>query len=116
MVTSPNASLRALGIRGSEFMRVNIVHLKKYYGSTKAVDGISFSFASGQIYGFVGPNGAGKSTTMRVLATLDEPTGGDAYLDGISVVEQPEKAHRLVGFVPDALPTHRDMSVHEYLD
>jgi len=97
-------------------MRVNIVHLKKFYGRTRAVDDISFSFASGQIFGFVGPNGAGKSTTMRILATLDEPTAGDAFLDGVSVVEDPEKARRLVGFVPDNLPTHRDMSVRDYLD
>jgi ABC-2 type transport system ATP-binding protein len=97
-------------------MRVNVVGLKKYFGPTRAVDDISFAFASGQIYGFVGPNGAGKSTTMRILATLDEPTAGDAFVDGISVVEEPEKARKLVGFVPDSLPTHRDMSVHEYLD
>ena len=97
-------------------MRVNVVHLKKYYGPTRAVDDISFAFASGQIVGFVGPNGAGKTTTMRILATLDEPTAGDAFIDGVSVVEEPEKARRLVGYVPDDLPTHRDMSVHDYLD
>jgi ABC-2 type transport system ATP-binding protein len=97
-------------------MKINVVHLKKYYGRTRAVDDISFSFTSGQIFGFVGPNGAGKSTTMRILATLDEPTGGDAYVDGVSVVEDPERARQLVGYVPDSLPTHRDMSVHDYLD
>jgi ABC-2 type transport system ATP-binding protein len=97
-------------------MRINVVNLKRYFGRTRAVDGISFGFASGQIFGFIGPNGAGKSTTMRILATLDEPTAGDAFIDGVSVVEEPEKARRLVGYVPDSLPTHRDMSVHEYLD
>jgi ABC-2 type transport system ATP-binding protein len=97
-------------------MRISVQHLKKYYGGTRAVDDVSFTFSAGQIFGFVGPNGAGKSTTMRVIATLDEPTSGDVSLDGISVVEEPEKAHRLVGYVPDALPAHRDISVHEYLD
>jgi ABC-2 type transport system ATP-binding protein len=97
-------------------MRVNVVRLKKYFGPTRAVDDISFSFASGQIYGFIGPNGAGKTTTMRILVTLDEPTEGDAYIDGVSVVEEPERARKLIGYVPDNLPTHRDMSVHEYLD
>jgi ABC-2 type transport system ATP-binding protein len=97
-------------------MRINVVHLRRYFGRTRAVDDISFAFASGQIYGFVGPNGAGKSTTMRILATLDEPTSGDAFVDGVSVVEEPEQARRLVGYVPDSLPTHRDMSVHDYLD
>ena len=97
-------------------MRVQICNLKKHYGNTRAVNDISFSFSSGQIFGFVGPNGAGKSTTMRVLATLDEPTSGDCLIDGVSVLEEPEKAHRMVGYVPDALPEHRDISVHEYLD
>jgi ABC-2 type transport system ATP-binding protein len=97
-------------------MRIEIIELQKHFGATRAVNGISFSFESGQIFGFVGPNGAGKSTTMRILSTLEEPTGGDALVDGVSVVEEPEKAHKLVGYVPDALPEHRDISVHEYLD
>jgi len=97
-------------------MRIEIDDLHKHFGATRAVNGISFAFESGQIYGFVGPNGAGKSTTMRILVTLDEPTAGNARIDGVSVVEEPEKAHQLVGYVPDALPDHRDISVHEYLD
>jgi ABC-2 type transport system ATP-binding protein len=97
-------------------MHIHIDHLKKHYGRTRAVDDVSFTFSSGEIVGFVGPNGAGKSTTMRIIATLDEPTSGDVFLDGISVVEEPDKAHRLIGYVPDSLPSHRDISVHEYLD
>lgn len=97
-------------------MKIEIVNLKKYFGSTRAVDDVSFSFSAGQIVGFVGPNGAGKTTTMRILATLDEPTEGDALLDGVSVVEEPERARHLIGYMPDSLPAHRDMSVHEYLD
>ncbi len=97
-------------------MHVNILNLRKDFGATRAVDDISFTFSSGQIIGFVGPNGAGKTTTMRILATLDEPTSGDAKIDGVSIVEVPEGARRLVGYVPDSLPMHRDISVHEYLD
>lgn len=97
-------------------MKVEIVNLKKHFGATRAVDDVSFTVAAGQVVGFVGPNGAGKTTTMRILATLDEPTAGDALIDGVSVVEEPERARQLVGYVPDSLPTHRDMSVHEYLD
>ncbi len=97
-------------------MQISIVGLRKHYGATRAVNDISFSFSSGQIFGFVGPNGAGKSTTMRIMATLDEPTAGDVMIDGVSVIEEPERAHELVGYVPDALPDHRDISVHEYLD
>jgi ABC-2 type transport system ATP-binding protein len=97
-------------------MKIEVANLKKHFGATRAVDDVSFSFSSGQVVGFVGPNGAGKTTTMRILSTLDEPTGGDAMIDGVSVVVDPERARHLVGYVPDSLPTHRDMSVHEYLD
>ena len=97
-------------------MRVEIRGLRKQFGHTTALDGVSFSFGAGEVMGFVGPNGAGKTTTMRILATLDEPTGGDAYLDGVSVIQEPEHARRSIGFVPDALPTHADITVHEYLD
>jgi ABC-2 type transport system ATP-binding protein len=97
-------------------MRVSVDNLVKHFGRTKAVNDISFGFSSGQIFGFVGPNGSGKSTTMRILATLDEPTAGDVSIDGVSIIEEPERAHRLVGYVPDALPGHRDVTVHDYLD
>ncbi|MCM2315830.1 MAG: ABC transporter ATP-binding protein [Thermoanaerobaculia bacterium] len=97
-------------------MRVDIRNLTRTFGATRAVDDISFSFGAGEVFGFVGPNGAGKTTTMRILATLDEPTAGDALLDGISVVQEPEKARHRIGFVPDSLPTHSDITVEEYLD
>lgn len=97
-------------------MQVRADQLKKHFKKTKAVDGISFDFSSGQIVGFVGPNGAGKTTTMRIMATMDEPTDGDIYLDGISVHQYPEQARRAVGFMPDSLPEHRDITVEDYLD
>ncbi|MHC4926131.1 MAG: ATP-binding cassette domain-containing protein, partial [Planctomycetota bacterium] len=80
------------------------------------MDDITFSFSSSQIVGFVGPNGAGKTTTMRIMATIDEPTGGDIHLNGISVHQYPEKARRVVGFMPDSLPEHRDITIEDYLD
>ena len=97
-------------------MKIEIRHLKKHFGSTRAVDDISFTFGSGQVFGFIGPNGAGKTTTMRMMATLDEPTEGDILYDGVSAIEDPDKARRLIGYMPDSLPAHRDMTVHEYLD
>jgi ABC-2 type transport system ATP-binding protein len=97
-------------------MKIEVINLKRSFENTQAVRGISFSFEAGQIVGFVGPNGAGKTTTMRIISTLDEPTEGDVRIDGVSVVEEPEKARKLVGYVPDALPAHRDISVHDYLD
>lgn len=97
-------------------MKVQIQHLRKEFGRTIALDGISFAFDSGHVFGFVGPNGAGKTTTMRIIATLEEPTAGDVRINGQSLREEPEIARRLVGYVPDALPAHGDITVHEYLD
>ena len=97
-------------------MKIEVLRLKKDYGNTHAVDDISFAFSSSEIVGFIGPNGAGKTTTMRIMATLDEPSGGDVLFDGVSVMEEPERVRIMVGFVPDSLPTHRDMTVHDYLD
>jgi ABC-2 type transport system ATP-binding protein len=97
-------------------MKVEIENLKRHFGRTKAVDGVSFAFDAGHVMGFIGPNGAGKTTTLRIIATLDEPGDGDARVDGVSVREDPEKVRRLVGFVPDTLPAQGDMTVHEYLD
>ncbi len=97
-------------------MDVHIAKLVRHFPNTKAVDNISFSFHGGQIFGFVGPNGAGKTTTMRILATLDEPTAGDIFVGDLSVVQYPDRVRRLVGYMPDNLPAHRDITVHEYLD
>jgi len=97
-------------------MEIKVKNLRRHFPGTKAVDGISFSFHSGHIYGFVGPNGAGKTTTMRVISTLDEPTMGDVTIDGVSVVDYPERARRMVGFMPDSLPAHGDITIREYID
>jgi ABC-2 type transport system ATP-binding protein len=97
-------------------MRIEVHNLTRCFGDLRAVDNLSFSFRSGDIFGFVGPNGAGKTTTMRIMATLDDPTEGDVTIDSISAVQQPEKARQLIGFVPDTLPIHSDMTAHEYLD
>lgn len=97
-------------------MHVEVRNLEKWYGKSKALDGVSFGFDSGNIFGFVGPNGAGKTTTLSILATLLEPDGGDALIDGISIRQHPEEARRRMGFVPDSLPSRSDISVHEYVD
>jgi ABC-2 type transport system ATP-binding protein len=97
-------------------MKVQVKNLHKTFGKTVAVDNISFSFDSGHVFGFVGPNGAGKTTTMRIISTIEEPSSGDVLLNGVSVCEEPELARRAVGYVPDTLPAHADITVHEYLD
>ena len=64
---------------------IEIRNLYRFFGTLRAVDNVSFSACPGQVMGFIGPNGAGKTTTMRILATLDLPTAGDALICGQSV-------------------------------
>ncbi|CAM4302789.1 ABC transporter ATP-binding protein [Corallococcus sp. ZKHCc1 1396] len=90
--------------------------LRRDYGGLRAVDDVSFSLEAGGILGFIGPNGAGKSTTLRILATLDVPTAGEVLLDGRSLVDAPDKARPLLGYMPDRYGTYDDVTVTEFLD
>ncbi|HQU42223.1 MAG TPA: ABC transporter ATP-binding protein, partial [Pirellulales bacterium] len=88
----------------------------RYFGRTRAVFDVSFSVERGQVFGYIGPNGAGKTTSMRILATLDQPTCGDALVDGFSVVNDPDRVRRRLGFMPDYFGTYANVNVREYLD
>lgn len=90
--------------------------LRRRFGSTQAVDDVSFSVERGHVFGYIGPNGAGKTTSMRILATLDTPDEGDALIDGFSVVNDPDRARLRLGFMPDYLVTYANVNVFEYLD
>jgi ABC-2 type transport system ATP-binding protein len=90
--------------------------LVRHFDRLKAVDDISFNVKRGQVFGFIGPNGAGKTTTMRILATLDLPQHGDVRIGGYSVVDDPEKARLLTGFMPDYAGVYATTTVFEYLD
>jgi ABC-2 type transport system ATP-binding protein len=90
--------------------------LRRDYGALRAVDDVSFELEAGTILGFIGPNGAGKSTTMRIIATLDTPTAGVVRLDGHSLVDTPDKARPLIGYMPDRYGTYDDVTVFEFLD
>ena len=90
--------------------------LVRHFGGVHAVDDISFAVERGQVLGFIGPNGAGKTTTMRILATLETPQGGDARVGGYSVVDDPEKVRRMMGFMPDYAGVYANTTVEEYLD
>ena len=97
-------------------MKIKIDHLIRRFGKKNAVNDISFEFESGNIFGFIGPNGAGKTTTIKIMATLDQPTAGDVFFDDISTIAYPEKVRRIVGYMPDSLPSFTDIKVWEYLD
>lgn len=76
--------------------------LKKVYGEKTAVDGISFSVKKGEIFGILGPNGAGKTTTLEMIETLRPIDGGEAYLDGVNVAEDPQTVKTLIGVQPQS--------------
>ncbi len=95
---------------------IEVRRLHRYFGPTKAVYDMSFEVYAGEVFGYIGPNGAGKTTSMRILATLDEPTYGDALVDGFSVVDDPDRVRRRLGFMPDYFGTYHNMNVVEYLD
>ncbi len=77
---------------------------------------VSFEVRGGEVFGYIGPNGAGKTTSMRILATLDLPTCGDAFVDGFSVINDAERVRRRLGFMPDSFGTYSDVNCAEYLD
>ena len=90
--------------------------LVKRYDRTLAVAGVDLDIAEGEIFGLVGPNGAGKTTILRILATLLEPTAGDAEIAGFSVRRNPNEVRRVLGFMPDVFGVYDDMRTWEYLD
>ncbi|MBR4896156.1 MAG: ATP-binding cassette domain-containing protein [Clostridia bacterium] len=95
---------------------IEINHLVKNYGSKFAVDDISFTVREGEIVGFLGPNGAGKSTTMNILTGYLSSTSGEAKVGGIDILENPDEAKKLIGFLPEQPPLYVDMTVQEYLN
>ena len=97
-------------------MEIKVENLTRVFGRNTAVDKVNFTFSSGDIFGFIGPNGAGKTTTIRMMTTLDLPTSGDIFYDGISAVLYPEEVRKVVGYMPDSLPEFKDVMVWEYLD
>src|SRR5689334_13821971 len=96
--------------------QIELRHLHRVFDETHAVNDVSFEVYAGEVFGYIGPNGAGKTTSMRILATLDEPTSGDAFVDGFSVVEDPDRVRRRLGFMPDYFGTYQNVNVLEYLD
>jgi ABC-2 type transport system ATP-binding protein len=95
---------------------IELRRLHRFFGTVRAVDDISFDVHRGQVFGYIGPNGAGKTTSMRILATLDLPSYGDALVDGFSVINDPERVRRRLGFMPDYFGTYPNVNCREYLD
>jgi ABC-2 type transport system ATP-binding protein len=90
--------------------------LTKMYGDLYALNRLTIKLERGDVYGFIGPNGAGKTTTMRILATLLNPTWGEATVCGYSIYNGAKEIRRLIGYMPDFFGVYDDMKVIEYLE
>jgi ABC-2 type transport system ATP-binding protein len=94
---------------------IRVENLSKSFGAKRAVDGVSFEVAKGEVLGFLGPNGAGKSTTMRMITGFIPPSAGSISVCGLDVQEKPIEVKRRVGYLPEAAPSYTEMSVLSFL-
>ena len=99
----------------SEDVMIDVRDLTHYYGPNPAVENVNFTVRRGEILGFLGPNGAGKTTTMRILTGFMPPTRGSVTLDGYDVVEKSLEVRKRVGYLPESVPLHTEMTVTGYL-
>ncbi|MDH3224348.1 MAG: ABC transporter ATP-binding protein [Gemmatimonadota bacterium] len=97
-------------------MAVRVESLTRRFGPLEAVRDISFSVASGNLFGLVGPDGAGKTTLLRMLAGVLRPTSGDAWLEGTSVVKDPERVKHDIAYMAQRFGLYEDLTVRENLD
>ncbi len=95
---------------------IKTVNLTKRYGQLVALSNLNLEIAAGDCFGFIGPNGAGKTTTIKILATLLQPTWGEARVCGYVVGYQSRQIRPLLGYVPDYFGAYEDMVVREYLE
>lgn len=94
---------------------LDVVNVKKKYGKTPAVQGISFSLKKGEILGILGPNGAGKSTTISMIATLLKPDSGDILYMGSSILKSPKELQHDLGYVPQEIALYPTLTGLENL-
>ena len=95
---------------------IKVKNLTMYYGSTLALDDVSFSVNEKEIVGLLGPNGAGKTTLMRILTTFIYPTRGTATIGGYDITEDPVKVRKIIGYLPETPPLYVDMRVDEFIE
>jgi len=94
---------------------ITVEHLTKCYGDFTAVSDLSFEIEEGHVYGFLGPNGAGKSTTMNIMTGCLSATEGCVRIGGYDIFEEPDKAKRLIGYLPEQPPLYMNETPVEYL-
>ena len=96
-------------------MVLDVQGLSKQYSKVLAADQVSFQIGEGEIFALIGPNGAGKTTTIRMIATLLQPTGGDAVVSGHSVCREPAKVRECITYLPDEAGAYKTMTGKAYL-
>ena len=97
-------------------MIIQTINLTKRYGKLVALNNLHLDIEEGECFGYIGPNGAGKTTTIKILATLLQPTWGEARVCGHVVGYESRKIRPLIGYVPDFFGAYEDMVVQEYLE
>ena len=98
---------------GQPLLRLD--RLSKRFGGLLAVDALSLEVAPGEIYGLIGPNGSGKTTTVKMITGLYRPTAGQVLIGGIDLGAEPERAKRLLGYIPDDPFVYEKMTGREFL-
>lgn len=96
-----------------EINRVSKTYAK---GKNKAIDDISLSVKNGEIFGFLGPNGAGKTTTIKLITGILKPDAGNIMINGLNMINEPVKAKKNIGFVPDNPELFNRLRGMEYLN
>ena len=94
---------------------IKLANVTKKYGKFEALKGISFEVKDGEIVGLLGPNGAGKTTTMNIITGFIEQTTGNVTVDGIDVLKKPNKAKKLIGYMPEGVPLYNELTVKEFI-
>ena len=94
---------------------IQIENVTKRFGSHVALDNLNFTVNKGEVIGFLGPNGAGKSTTMNIITGYISASEGSVKVDGVDILENPEKVKSKIGYLPEIPPLYMDMTVIEYL-
>lgn len=94
---------------------IEVIDVTKRYGRHVVLDKINFMVDKGEVLGFLGPNGAGKSTTMNIITGYISATEGQVKVDGIDMLEHPEKVKKKIGYLPEIPPLYPEMTVEEYL-
>ncbi len=95
---------------------IRLAKLRREFDDLVAVNDIDVEIPEGEIYGLIGPNGAGKTTTIRMACGLLSATAGKAFIAGVDVHQEPERAHGFIGYLSDFFSVYEDLKVWEYLD